>query len=55
MGARAENKFWNVFEGINTGCTSGCVTTTACTATTFCTIPKETDIILLDERISNIC
>ena len=46
MGTRAENKFWNVFEGINTGCTSGCVTTTACTATTFCTIPKETDIIL---------
>lgn len=46
MGTRAENKFWNIFEGINTGCTSGCVTTTACTATTFCTIPKETNIIL---------
>jgi hypothetical protein len=46
MGTRAENKFWNVFEGLNTGCTSGCTADTGCTGTvtTNCTIPKETDI-----------
>ena len=41
LGARAENKFWNVFEGLNTGSTSGC--TSGCTD--WCTIPKETDIM----------
>jgi len=46
MGTRAENKYWNIFEGLNTGCTSGCTSTSACTGTvtTFCTIPKETQI-----------
>ncbi len=46
MGTRAENKYWNVFEGLNTGCTSGCTSDTGCTGTvtTFCTIPKETQI-----------
>jgi hypothetical protein len=46
MGTRAENKYWNVFEGLNTGCTSGCTSSSACTGTvtTFCTIPKETQI-----------
>ena len=46
MGTRAENKYWNVFEGNNTGCTSGCTADTGCTGTvtTFCTIPKETDV-----------
>jgi ribosomal protein S27E len=50
MGTRAENKFWNVFEGNNTGCTSGCTADTGCTATTttFCTKPKETDISFID-------
>jgi hypothetical protein len=36
IGARAENKFWNVWSGQNeiaSGCTSGC--------TEWCTIPKE--------------
>lgn len=48
IGTRAENKFWNVFEGNNTGCTVNCDTPSGCTGTvtTFCTIPKETDIIL---------
>jgi hypothetical protein len=40
MGTRAENKFWNVFEGLNTGCTSGCTADTGCTGTvtTNCTV-----------------
>lgn len=48
MGTRAENKFWNIFEGLNTGCTSGCTSSSACTGTvtTYCTIPKETDIAI---------
>ena len=40
LGTRAENKFWTVFEGLNTGTTSGC--TSGCTD--FCTVPKETDV-----------
>lgn len=40
MGTRAENKFWNIFEGLNTGsCSSN-------SATTFCTEVKETDVML---------
>jgi len=53
MGARAENKFWNVFEGNNTGCTSGCCdVSSACTGTvsTFCTAPKESDISFIDDK-----
>ena len=48
MGTRAENKYWNIFEGLNTGCTSGCTSDTGCTdtVTEYCTIPKETDIYL---------
>jgi hypothetical protein len=42
FGTRAENKFWNIFEGLNTGSTSGCTSG----ATEWCTIPKETDIFL---------
>lgn len=41
LGTRAENKFWTVFEGLNTGSTSGC--TSGCTD--WCTIPKETDVV----------
>ncbi len=52
MGTRAENKFWNQFYGADTGCTSGC-TTTACTSgetvSEWCTIPKETDIMLVGD------
>jgi len=48
MGTRAENKYWNIFEGNNTGCTSGCTVESGCTGTvtTFCTIPKETQIAI---------
>jgi len=48
IGTRAENKFWNIFEGLNTGCTSGCTSSSACTGivTTYCTIPKETEIAI---------
>lgn len=44
MGTRAENKFWNQFEGLNTGTTSACTNG----ATEWCTVPKETDISLID-------
>jgi len=48
MGTRAENKFWNTFEGLNTGCTADCIQPTGCTdvVTEWCTIPKENEIIL---------
>ena len=48
MGTRAENKFWNIFDGLNTGCTSGCTSSSACTGTvtTYCTVPKETDVAI---------
>jgi hypothetical protein len=48
MGTRAENKFWNRFEGADTGCTSGCTVESGCTDTLspWCTIPKETDILI---------
>ncbi len=52
FGTRAENKYWNQFFGNNTGCTSACtVTDTACTGTvtTFCTIPKESDITIIGD------
>jgi hypothetical protein len=48
MGTRAENKFWNRFEGADTGCTSGCTVESGCTDTLspWCTVPKETDIFI---------
>ncbi len=48
MGTRAENKFWNRFEGADTGCTSGCTVESGCTDTLsqWCTVPKETDILI---------
>lgn len=52
FGTRAENKFWNIFEGNNTGCTSGCtLSDTGCTdtITDLCTEPKETDISIMDD------
>ena len=39
MGARAENKFWNIFSGNTTGSTCGSG------ATSGCTIPKETNTV----------
>lgn len=46
MGTRAENKFWNFFDGNNTGCTINCESDSGCTdnVSEFCTIPKETEI-----------
>jgi hypothetical protein len=46
MGTRAENKFWNNFDGVDSGCTSGCTTPTGCTDTLspWCTTVKESDI-----------
>ena len=48
MGTRAENKFWNRFEGADTGCTSACTVDIGCTDTLsdWCTVPKETDIFI---------
>jgi hypothetical protein len=52
MGTRAENKFWNQWDGADTGCTSGC-TSSACTSgetvSEWCTIPKESEITLVGE------
>jgi hypothetical protein len=49
MGTRAENKFWNLWEGSDSGCTHDC-TTTACTSgetvSKWCTVPKENEIVL---------
>jgi len=47
-GTRAENKFWNRFEGADTGCTSACTLPVGCTdvVSQWCTIPKETDITI---------
>lgn len=50
FGTRAENKFWNVFEGLNTGTTSGCTSG----ATEWCTIPKETDVSFVDSSGNTI-
>ena len=48
MGTRAENKFWDVFDGLNTGCT---LQTSACTGNTqFFTLEKETDISILGDN-----
>lgn len=53
MGTRAENKFWNEFEGADTGCTSACtISDSACTGTvsTFCTVLKEPDITIIGDQ-----
>jgi hypothetical protein len=51
MGTRAENKFWNTFDGVDSGCTSGCTIPSGCTDTLspWCTIPRETDVRLLGD------
>lgn len=52
MGTRAENKFWNKWEGSDTGCTHNCVSaTTACTDTVsqWCTVPKEDEITIVGD------
>lgn len=51
MGTRAENKFWNQFDGADTGCTSACTTTTACTDTisAWCTVEKESNVSIIGD------
>jgi len=51
MGTRAENKYWNIWEGANTGCTSGCTIPSGCTGTTtqWCTIPKENEVYIIGD------
>ena len=39
MGTRAEDKFWNCFDGVNTGDTANC----SSGSTEYCTITKETN------------
>ena len=50
MGTRAENKYWNIFYGNNTGCTLDCESLSGCSdvVTTFCTEDKESDIQIFD-------
>lgn len=51
MGTRAENKYWNVFDGVDSGCTSGCTQPSGCTDTLspWCTTVKETDVVLIGD------
>ncbi len=51
MGTRAENKYWNIWNGADTGCTSGCVITSGCTdiLSDWCTVPKETEISIIGD------
>jgi len=48
MGTRSENKFWTVFDGLNTGCTTNCepciLSGITYYPTEYCTIPKETNV-----------
>ena len=53
MGTRAENKFWNHFDGDDTGCLSACTTSdSACTGTvsTFCTVLKEPEMTIIGDH-----
>lgn len=51
MGTRAENKFWNRFNGLDSGCTSGCTVVSGCTddLSPWCTVPKETNISIIGD------
>lgn len=51
MGTRAENKFWNQWEGADTGCTSACTTGVTCTdvISSWCTVPKENQITVVGD------
>jgi hypothetical protein len=52
IGTRAENKFWNNFGGVDSGCTIDCTLPSGCTDTLseWCTIPKENQISILGEH-----
>lgn len=51
MGTRAENKFWNRWEGADTGCTSACTSAATCTdvVSDWCTVPKESQITVVGD------
>ncbi len=51
MGTRAENKFWNQWDGADTGCTSGCTADSGCTDTVseWCTVPKESSVSIIGD------
>ena len=51
MGTRAENKFWNTFDGVDSGCTSACTQSSGCTdiVSEWCTIPKETNMTIIGD------
>jgi hypothetical protein len=55
MGTRAENKFWNAFEGADTGCTSGCTVNSGCTDTLspWCTVLKESNLLIGTDGFNN--
>jgi len=51
MGTRAENKFWNIFSGVSTGCTSGCTIPSGCTEplNPWCTVTKENEVSIIND------
>lgn len=51
MGTRAENKFWNTWEGADTGCTKDCTIPDGCTdiLSDWCTIPKEDEVYFVGD------
>ena len=51
MGTRSENKFWNIFDGVDSGCTRDCTQPSGCTdvVSEWCTIPKESEISLIGD------
>jgi len=51
MGTRAENKFWNQFDGVDSGCTIDCTQPSGCTDTVspWCTVPKESEISIIGD------
>ena len=51
MGTRAENKFWDTFAGVDSGCTRDCTQPSGCTdvVSEWCTIPKENEITLIGD------
>ena len=51
MGTRAENKYWNIWDGADTGCTRDCTIPSGCTDTLseWCTIPKESEMTIIGD------
>ncbi len=51
MGTRAENKFWNTFDGVDSGCTSACTSSMVCAdvLSPWCTVPKESQISIIGD------